>query len=212
MNLILWAESSSAAVPFGTLLALLAMWILISLPLTFVGAYFGFKRPTIQMPTRTNQIPRQIPDQSIYTQPMPGIVMGGILPFGCIFIQLFFILNSLWSNQMYYMFGFLFLVFIILVITCSETTILLCYFHLCAEDHLWWWRSFLTSGFAAFYLFVYCVHYFISKMSISGFISTLLYFGYTSIMVFLFFLLTGTVGFFACLWFVRRIYSSVKVD
>ncbi len=34
---------------------------------------------------------------------------------------------------MYYMFGFLFLVFIILIITCSETTILLCYFHLCAE-------------------------------------------------------------------------------
>ena len=30
-------------------------------------------------------------------------------------------------------YGFLFLVFIILIITCSETTILLCYFHLCAE-------------------------------------------------------------------------------
>lgn len=212
MNLILWAESSSAAVPFGTLVGLLAMWMLVSLPLTFVGAYFGFKSPVLQQPTRTNQIPRQIPKQTIYTQPLPGIIMGGILPFGCIFIQLFFILNSLWSNQMYYMFGFLFLVFIILVITCSETTILLCYFHLCAEDHAWWWRSFLTSGFAAFYLLVYCFHYFISKMSISGFISTLLYFGYTSIMVFLFFLLTGTVGFFACFWFVRRIYSSVKVD
>lgn len=59
--------------------------------------------------------------------------MGGVLPFGCIFIQLFFILNSLWSSQMYYMFGFLFLVFWILVITCSETTILLCYFHLCVS-------------------------------------------------------------------------------
>lgn len=212
MNLILWTESSSAAVPFGTLIGLLAMWMLISLPLTFVGAYYGFKKSVMSQPTRTNQIPRQIPEQSIYTQPLPGIIMGGILPFGCIFIQLFFILNSLWSNQMYYMFGFLFLVFIILVITCSETTILLCYFHLCAEDHGWWWRSFLTSGFAAFYLFVYCVHYFISKMSISGFVSTLLYFGYTSIMVFLFFLLTGTVGFFACFWFVRRIYASVKVD
>ena len=34
---------------------------------------------------------------------------------------------------MYYMFGFLFLVFIILIVTCSETAILLCYFHLCAE-------------------------------------------------------------------------------
>lgn len=31
------------------------------------------------------------------------------------------------------MFAFLFLVFIILLITCSEATVLLCYFHLCAE-------------------------------------------------------------------------------
>ena len=59
--------------------------------------------------------------------------MGGVLPFGCIFIQLFFVLNSIWSSQIYYMYGFLFLVFVILIITCSETTILLCYFHLCAE-------------------------------------------------------------------------------
>ncbi|KAG9328100.1 hypothetical protein JZ751_016557, partial [Albula glossodonta] len=87
----------------------------------------------IEQPVRTNQIPRQIPEQSFFTKPIPGIVMGGILPFGCIFIQLFFILNSIWSHQMYYMFGFLFLVFIILLITCSEATILLCYFHLCAE-------------------------------------------------------------------------------
>ena len=88
---------------------------------------------TMENPVRTNKIPRQIPDQSIYTQPLPGSVMGGVLPFGCIFIQLFFILNSIWSSQTYYMFGFLFLVFVILCITCSETTILLCYFHLCAE-------------------------------------------------------------------------------
>ena len=69
----------------------------------------------------------------IYFFPILGIVMGGVLPFGCIFIQLFFVLNSIWSSQIYYMYGFLFLVFVILIITCSETTILLCYFHLCAE-------------------------------------------------------------------------------
>uniref|UniRef100_A0A2I9LPU4 Transmembrane 9 superfamily member n=1 Tax=Centruroides hentzi TaxID=88313 RepID=A0A2I9LPU4_9SCOR len=212
MNLLLWAKDSSAAIPFTTLLALLALWFGISLPLTFVGAYFGFKKRTIEHPVRTNQIPRQIPEQSIYTQPIPGIIMGGILPFGCIFIQLFFILNSIWSSQTYYMFGFLFLVFIILIITCSETTILLCYFHLCAEDYHWWWRSFLTSGFTSFYLFIYCIHYFVSKLNITGITSTFLYFGYTSIMVFLFFLLTGTVGFIACFWFVRKIYSVVKVD
>uniref|UniRef100_A0A667XYA5 Transmembrane 9 superfamily member n=1 Tax=Myripristis murdjan TaxID=586833 RepID=A0A667XYA5_9TELE len=155
MNLILWVEGSSAAIPFGTLVAILALWFGISVPLTLVGAYFGFKKPAIEQPVRTNQIPRQIPEQSFFTKPIPGIIMGGILPFGCIFIQLFFILNSIWSHQMYYMFGFLFLVFIILLITCSEATILLCYFHLCAEDYHWWWRSFLTSGFTAVYLFIY---------------------------------------------------------
>lgn len=212
MNLILWGEGSSAAVPFTTLVALLALWFGVSVPLTFIGAYFGFRKRALEHPVRTNQIPRLIPDQTIYTQPLPGIIMGGVLPFGCIFIQLFFILNSLWSSQMYYMFGFLFLVFIILVITCSETTILLCYFHLCAEDYHWWWRSYLTSGFTAVYLFFYCCHYFVTKLAIEDAASTFLYFGYTLIMVFLFNLLTGTIGFFACFWFIRKIYSVVKVD
>jgi len=212
LNLVLWYQASSAAIPFFTLVALLALWFGVSVPLTFVGAYFGFRKPAIEQPVRTNQIPRQIPDQSVYTQPIPGIIMGGVLPFGCIFIQLFFILNSIWSSQIYYMYGFLFLVFVILVITCSETTILLCYFHLCAEDYNWWWRSFLTSGFTAFYFAVYCIHYFFTKLDIEDSASTFLYFGYTSIMVFCFFLLTGTIGFFACYWFVRKIYSVVKVD
>ncbi|EDW29239.1 GL19593 [Drosophila persimilis] len=175
MNLVLWFENSSGAVPFSTLVALLALWFGVSVPLTFVGAYFGFRKRALEHP-------------------------------------LFFILSSLWSSQMYYMFGFLFLVFLILVITCSETTILLCYFHLCAEDYHWWWRSFLTSGFTAVYLFIYCCHYFITKLSIKDSASTFLYFGYTAIMVFLFFLLTGTIGFFACFWFIRKIYSVVKVD
>lgn len=212
MNLIFWVKGSSAAVPFSTLIALLALWFGVSVPLTFIGAYFGFKKRPLEHPVRTNQIPRQIPEQSFYTQPIPGVIMGGVLPFGCIFIQLFFILNSLWSSQVYYMFGFLFLVFLILVITCSETTILLCYFHLCAEDYHWWWRSFLTSGFTAFYLLIYCVHFFMTKLDIEDATSTFLYFGYTWIIVYLFFLLTGSIGFFACFWFVRKIYSVVKVD
>jgi len=212
LNIILAVKQSSAAVPFSTLVALLSLWFLVSLPLTFVGALFGFRKRTLENPVRTNKIPRQIPEQSVYTRPLPSSIFGGILPFGCIFIQLFFIMNSIWSNQTYYMFGFLFLVFVILCITCSETTILLCYFHLCAENYHWWWRSYLTSGFTAFYLFLYCGHYFHSKLNISGFVSSLLYFGYTAIMIFLFFLLTGTIGFLSCYWFVRKIYSVVKVD
>ena len=136
LNLVLWVNASSAAMPFLTLVALLALWLCVSTPLVFVGSYLGFKKSVAEHPVRTNQIPRQIPDTPIYTKALPGVIMGGILPFGCIFIQLFFILNSIWAHQFYYMFGFLTLVYLILLITCSEATVLLCYFHLCAEVNI----------------------------------------------------------------------------
>ncbi|KAJ8379217.1 hypothetical protein AAFF_G00223290 [Aldrovandia affinis] len=44
MNLILWGEGSSAAIPFGTLVAILALWFCISVPLTFMGAYLASRR------------------------------------------------------------------------------------------------------------------------------------------------------------------------
>lgn len=44
MNLVLWGKGSSAAIPFSTLVALLALWFGVSVPLTFIGAYFGFRK------------------------------------------------------------------------------------------------------------------------------------------------------------------------
>jgi hypothetical protein len=43
MNLFLFASGSSGAVPFGTMLAIVALWFLVSVPLTGAGAYLGIK-------------------------------------------------------------------------------------------------------------------------------------------------------------------------
>lgn len=64
--------------------------------------------------------------------------VGGVLPFGAIFVELFFVLSSLWTDKYYYVFGFLLLSFVILVHTCAEITIVLTYFQLCAEDYNWY--------------------------------------------------------------------------
>ncbi|CAN6838966.1 unnamed protein product [Brassica oleracea] len=212
LNALIWGQKSSGAVPFGTMFALIFLWFGISVPLVFVGAYLGFKKRPVDDPVKTNKIPRQIPEQAWYMNPIFSILIGGILPFGAVFIELFFILTSIWLNQFYYIFGFLFLVFVILIVTCAEITVVLCYFQLCSEDYLWWWRSYLTSGSSALYLFLYATFYFFTKLQITKLVSAMLYFGYMLIASYAFFVLTGTIGFYACLWFTRLIYSSVKID
>ena len=40
----------------------------------------------------------------------------------------------------------------------------------------------------------------------------LLYFGYMAVTSYGFFCLTGTIGFYACYWFVTKIYGAIKID
>jgi len=212
LNFFIWGQGSSGALPFTTMFVLLLMWFGLSTPLVFVGAFFGFKGKLADSPVRTNEIPRQIPSQAWYMGGTFNVLMGGILPFGAIFIELFFIMTSVWLQRFYYVFGFLALVLLILLITCAEISIVLCYFQLCNEDYHWWWRSFLTAGSSGLYLFGYSIMYFFTQLDINGFVPTLIYFTYMLVFALLFFLVTGTIGFFACYQFVWTIYGAIKVD
>ena len=110
--------------------------------LAFCGSYFGFKRDAIEVPCKYNQIPRQIPEQQWFMHPLFSFMFGGILPFGAVFIEIYFIMSAIWMHQIYYVFGFLFIVLGILIVTCAEITIVMCYFQLCSEDYKWWWRTY----------------------------------------------------------------------
>ncbi|CAF1017616.1 unnamed protein product [Adineta ricciae] len=212
LNFFIWGKRSSGAVPFTTMLAILSMWLGISFPLVYIGFYFAYRQLPYEHPVRTNQIPKQIPEQQWYMHPVISTLIAGVLPFGAMFIELFFIFTAIWENQYYYLFGFLFLVFIIIIIACSQISIVMTYFQLCGEDYHWWWRSFIASGGCAFYIFAYSVFYFYSKLDITEFVPILLYFGYTLVICFTFWILTGTIGFIASYTFVVQIYSAVKID
>lgn len=93
--------------------------------------------------------------------------------------------------------AFFLIICILLQITVDISSLLdpnMSSFVIFVQDYHWWWRSFLTSGFTAVYLFIYAVHYFFSKLQIIGAASTILYFGYTMIMVLIFFLFTGEIS------------------
>eukprot|EP00931_Biecheleriopsis_adriatica_P105982 TRINITY_DN804_c0_g1_i1.p1 TRINITY_DN804_c0_g1~~TRINITY_DN804_c0_g1_i1.p1 ORF type:complete len:628 (+),score=125.06 TRINITY_DN804_c0_g1_i1:77-1960(+) len=212
LNLFIWGQKSSGAVPFTTMFAMLCLWFGISVPLVFLGAYFGFRKANIELPVRTNQIPRQIPAPAWYMKAPFTIMVGGVLPFGAVFTELFFIMSSIWQHQFYYLFGFLALVLVILLITCAEISMALTYFQLTAEDYNWWWRSFLSCASSAFYVFAYAIMYFTTRLQIEKTVSAMLYFGYMAMICVIFFLLTGSVGMLSSFAFVRMIYSSIKID
>merc|ERR1719215_295693 len=155
LNLFIWGQKSSGAVPFTTMFALLVLWFGISVPLVYLGSYSGFRRAAIELPVRTNQVARKIPEQPWFTHSIFMSLVGGLLPFRAVFTELFFIMSSLWQHQFYYLFGFLALVMLILMVTCSEISIALTYFQLTSEDYHWWWRSFFASAASAVYVFLY---------------------------------------------------------
>ncbi|KAL2481207.1 Transmembrane 9 superfamily member 11 [Abeliophyllum distichum] len=211
LNFLLWGSHSTGAIPFSLFVVLILLWFCISVPLTLVGGYFGAKAPHIEYPVRTNQIPREIPPQKY---PSWLLVLGaGTLPFGTLFIELFFIMSSIWMGGVYYVFGFLFIVMILLVVVCAEVSLVLTYMHLCVEDWKWWWKSFFASGSVAIYIFLYSINYLIFDLkSLSGPVSATLYLGYSLFMVLAIMLATGAVGFLSSFWFVHYLFSSVKLD
>jgi transmembrane 9 superfamily protein 2/4 len=210
LNLFVWAQASSTAIPFGTLIALLALWLLIQLPLVYIGSWYGYVRVGAwEHPVKPNVIPRQIPIQSWYTRSAQGALLAGLVPFAVIFIELMFVFQSLWQDKSgyYYMFGYLAIVSVILVITIVETTIVATYIQLCAENYHWWWQSFFVGGSSAVWIFAYCAWYFFTRLHIQGFLSGMLFFAYSGLACAVYGLLTGTIGFLSAYAFVRRLYA-----
>lgn len=213
LNFLIKDEKSSGAVPFTTLVALMVLWLGIHVPLVYMGAYIGRSKPIIEPPVRINSIPRiEIPEAPFFMQPAVSILCAGALPFAAIFIELFFIMSSVWLHQFYYMFGFLFLAFLILMITCAEISIVIVYFQLCREDYHWWWRSFLAPASSGLYIFLYSSIYLHSELQIDKTVSIILYYSYMALVSSSVALVTGMVGFVASFFFVRKIYSVIKID
>eukprot|EP00980_Cylindrotheca_fusiformis_P005749 scaffold1194_cov127-Cylindrotheca_fusiformis.AAC.26 len=210
-NIMLWIMDLSVATPFLEILVLAAMWCCVSIPLVFLGAYFGYKQESMVFPTVTSTIARAIPPAPLLLQPWVGIMTAGVVPFAAAYVELFFIMTSLWMDQYYYVFGFTLIVYVILMVTCAEVTVLLVYYQLCAENHRWWWFSFLAPGSTALYTFIYSVFWF-NSLQASTVVTYFLYFGYMGLLSGALMLVTGTVGALTSLWFVRKIFGTIKVD
>jgi len=213
LDFIAIGYGSLASIPIGTIIAVLAIWVFISVPLTMVGTIVGRNwNGSADNPCRINPVPRQIPENKWYLHPIVNIILGGILPFGSIFIEMYFMFTAFWHYKYYYVYGFMLLVYIILIVVSICVTIVSTYFLLNSEDYRWQWVSFLSSASTAGYVFLYSIYYFFVKTKMSGFFQTCFYFGYTAMFCLGLGVMCGALGFIGTSVFVKRIYQNVKVD
>lgn len=136
INFIAIYYHASRAIPFGSMVSIAAICLFVNLPLTLVGAVVGRNLHGLSdYPCRVNAVPRPIPEKKWFMEASIIIILGGVLPFGSIFIEMYFIFTSFWAYKIYYVYGFMLLVFLILLIVTVCVTIVCTYFLLNAEDY-----------------------------------------------------------------------------
>ena len=89
INFIAIYYHASRAIPFGTMVAVTCICIFVILPLTLVGTVVGRNldgQP--DYPCRVNAVPRPIPEKKWFMEPAVIVLLGGVLPFGSIFIEM----------------------------------------------------------------------------------------------------------------------------
>ena len=218
LNFVAIAYDSAQAIPFGGMVVMFLLWACIVVPLVVMGTVVGrhsrsvsSAQKNLDIP-RVNQIPRMIPRRPWFLSRIFVVTVSGILPFGCIFIEVYFVFTSFWNYKLYYVYGFMILVFSLLVIVTACLSIVVAYIILNKEDHRWQWMSFGVGASVAGYVFLYAVYFYKYKTRMSGFFMFSFYFTYSTLMCVALGIIGGSVAFAAASMFVTKIYRNVKLD
>ena len=99
-------------------------WYALNGVLCFAGAYHGFLKKSQSLPCEVSKVKRPIPPQPHYMNILVVAPAFGLLQFVSMYAEFSYLFNSIFRNQIYAMFGFLFINFILLVAVIALLSIL----------------------------------------------------------------------------------------
>ena len=77
------------------------------MPLGMIGGKCAEASAPIEIPCKVSGIARAIPKVPWYNRATIMTMLMGIGPFGTIFTEIYFVMDSVWGHRFYYLFGFL---------------------------------------------------------------------------------------------------------
>ena len=211
-NFLYYLEDSTTYVQFKNFYSLIALWTVGTVPLIFLGTMIGLTQKRVQFPCDVNPVPGIISksDYPWYLRIRYGWILTGFPPFFAVFVELFYIMDSMWKQDFYALSKYLLISIIILIIISSLIGILFTYLNLCKGDYRWWWKSFLVSASPSVYIIIFSLFY-LFKMKFKQFISVLIYLNFMTLFSIIIAFICGSSGFYLTFLFVTKIYSKIKL-
>lgn len=214
VNMAIWRTGSSGATPVSALAIMAVLWTAAAVPLTVAGAFASSKvAPEAREHHRSNQIPRQIPPSA-----HGGLLISlaaGLLPFSTVFMEAFFIMQSVWLKHTYYLFGILTIVLALSLLVTAEATLCLVYMQLCAENYRWWWPAWHMGGSVAAYVATFSVIFFfkdLERLQAGGWPAVVMYFSYMGLASMFAYFALGAASWASAAWFVNELFRSLKAE
>lgn len=223
-SLAAWGSDAAVGASFVAWTEGGILWVLCILPLTYLGIVVG-RSVAINSPSngaaggvgsgmaqKRNALPSIIPPKRWYERAPCVFFAGGVLPFGSVAVELYFLFTALWNYKMYYTFAYALAALASFVVVVGCVAILAVYLTLCAEDYRWQWVS-LFPGFAAgLYTFLYSLYYYTVHTAMLGFLQTAIFYAVSFGLAAAIGFIGAFAGFTAASWFINKIYTQKKMD
>lgn len=187
------------------------LYITICCPFVLLGASSAMMQPVEKMPCQTHAVPNLLPEQPWYLSLKYLLFFTGFIPFSAIAVELLYLLASIWRHYYYNLFGFLLFSILLLCLLSTLTSIIVIHHQLNKGNYHWWWRSFYISGSSVIY-FTIIVFYYYLTLEIYRFSSIIIYFSFSALIGLIIFLVSGSIGFIFTFYYVKLIYSKIKID
>ena len=211
VNIILAIEKSSATANVSDIISLFILWIFCTFPLILIGSFLGTKNRPIEAPCKTNAVPSFVPEKPWYLHYKFMTFITGIIAFGTFFIELNYVMGSLWKHQIYFLAVFLWISLTLFIIICGEFSIIVVFWNLCYGDYNWWWKSFLIGASPVIYFVIFSVYYFFS-LQIRRISAIVVYFGIMGLISGMSLFISGSMSVLMTFIFVKFIYSKIKIN
>lgn len=201
------AEFSTSAMPIPIFLFAAIFIILISAGSTYLGSMICGKLPKFDYPTRTNLIPRQIPESKIK---LFVVLIGGLAIFASIYSFLPSMKSALFCDfALFRMIPDLAEMAFIVISFSSILTVLGVYIILREEDY-WWWRYAIALPLSSgIFYFAWELFFMAARMTATNFATRMLYTLFAIICAILISVISAAFGFISSFFAILYMYRQI---